>query len=50
MKWEDRYRQLLEYKTMFGDCNVPQNYPANLVLGKWVVSKYECTLIVLLNV
>jgi hypothetical protein len=39
MKWEDRYHELLDYKAAFGDCNVPQNYPANRVLGKWVMKQ-----------
>jgi hypothetical protein len=39
LKWEDRYSELLEYKATYGDCNVPQNYPPNKVLGKWVMKQ-----------
>ena len=34
--WEDRYAQLQQYKKEFGDCNVPQAWPRNVNLGKWV--------------
>ena len=35
-KWEDRYAKLIEYKNKYGDCNVPQKCPDNLLLGAWV--------------
>merc|ERR1719148_395596 len=40
--WETRYEELVEYKRLNGDCNVPQLYKANPQLGKWV--KYQRTL------
>ena len=39
LKWEERYKELIEYKRRVGDCNVPQNYPPNRVLGKWVMKQ-----------
>ena len=39
LKWEERYKELLAYKKETGDCNVPQNYPPNRVLGKWVMKQ-----------
>ena len=34
--WSDFFRQLCEYKVQYGHCQVPQKYPANPKLGKWV--------------
>jgi hypothetical protein len=34
--WGERLRELYEYKTQFGDCIVPTNFPANPKLGTWV--------------
>ena len=34
--WYDRLSELMEYKQIFGDCNVPQKYPENARLGIWV--------------
>eukprot|EP00540_Astrosyne_radiata_P001960 CAMPEP_0116846274 /NCGR_PEP_ID=MMETSP0418-20121206/13741_1 /TAXON_ID=1158023 /ORGANISM="Astrosyne radiata, Strain 13vi08-1A" /LENGTH=287 /DNA_ID=CAMNT_0004477497 /DNA_START=152 /DNA_END=1015 /DNA_ORIENTATION=- len=34
--WEDRLRELLEYKTKNGNCLVPSNYPENPQLATWV--------------
>ena len=39
LKWEDRLAELESYKREHGDCNVPQNYPPNRVLGKWVMKQ-----------
>jgi hypothetical protein len=39
LKWEERYKELIRYKREVGDCNVPQNYPPNRVLGKWVMKQ-----------
>jgi hypothetical protein len=38
-RWALRFRQLLEYKKEFGDCNVPENFSGNLQLGQWVHSQ-----------
>jgi hypothetical protein len=32
--WDEMFRQLVEYKSMHGDCLVPSRYEANLKLGK----------------
>ena len=34
--WEIRYDELLQFKATHGDCDVPAEYLANPVLGKWV--------------
>jgi hypothetical protein len=34
--WDMHFRQLLEYKHAFGDCNVPHHFSRNLPLGHWV--------------
>ena len=34
--WERRFRELVEYKAVHGDCEVPQNYSQNTSLGTWV--------------
>jgi hypothetical protein len=34
--WEFRYAELVEYKKVHGECNVPWDYSANLELGRWV--------------
>lgn len=34
--WEDRLRELLEYKKSNGNCLVPSNYPSNPQLATWV--------------
>lgn len=34
--WEQRFAELLKYKAEYGDCNVPQLWPQNRQLGKWV--------------
>jgi hypothetical protein len=33
MSWDERYKQLVEYKKQNGHCNVPQKHPG---LGNWV--------------
>jgi hypothetical protein len=35
-QWQDRFRQMCEYKIQFGHCIVPQQYAANPKLGRWV--------------
>jgi hypothetical protein len=39
--WEERYEQLLQYRDEHGDCNVPQLWPENRSLGRWVM-KQRC--------
>jgi Helicase associated domain len=34
--WDENYAQLLIYKAMHGNCEVPYGYKADPVLGKWV--------------
>ena len=36
MIWNQRFRELEEYASRFGSCNVPKNYINNADLGKWV--------------
>jgi hypothetical protein len=35
-KWEYRYRQLMEYRANFHNCDVPRHWKTNKPLGKWV--------------
>lgn len=35
-KWEQMFRELVDYKNRYGDCNVPAKYAANRPLGFWV--------------
>jgi hypothetical protein len=34
--WEDRLRELADYREIHGDCNVPKVYSENTRLGRWV--------------
>ena len=34
--WNDLHRLLVEYEAEHGNCLVPQHYPDNKALGKWV--------------
>jgi hypothetical protein len=34
--WQIRFEELKEYKTKFGNCDVPQKYSPNQRLGSWV--------------
>ena len=34
--WDERFKQLKEYRQVKGDCNVPYQYDANPQLGYWV--------------
>ena len=34
--WHEMYLALKEYKSIHGDCNVPQSHPDNPQLGMWV--------------
>lgn len=33
--WETRFRELVDYKERFGDCNLPQHWPENPALADW---------------
>jgi len=35
-KWTKRYDELVQYKGVFGDCNVPKTWKDNPTLGRWV--------------
>jgi len=35
--WEERFQQLVEYKSIHGHCNVPAFYSPNKHLGRWVL-------------
>lgn len=35
-RWNERYSELVEYKSQHGNCNVPYNWPANRTLSQWV--------------
>ena len=37
--WEHRFDELVEYKRIHGDCNVPQAWPENRQLGRWVMKQ-----------
>jgi hypothetical protein len=37
--WQTRFRELKAFKNQHGHCNVPQAYPKNPKLGKWVASQ-----------
>jgi hypothetical protein len=34
--WEERLQELIQYKSVFGDTNVPSNYQANPKLAIWI--------------
>lgn len=34
--WNNRYKELVEFRNKHGHCNVPQRYESNRALGKWV--------------
>jgi len=36
VNWDERFGELLRFKELFGDCNVPQDYSENSDLGVWV--------------
>eukprot|EP00985_Skeletonema_marinoi_P026616 scaffold20741_cov129-Skeletonema_marinoi.AAC.1 len=38
-KWNVRYNELIEYKSVNGHCNVPQKYQANKALANWVMNQ-----------
>lgn len=34
--WQRRYKELIHFRELHGHCMVPQKYPPNRALGKWV--------------
>jgi len=38
---DERFGELLAYKDLHGDCNVPEKWPENLSLGLWVVNRRQ---------
>ena len=40
--WERMFSVLCNYKELKGDCNVPQNYVENPLLGRWVTTQRVC--------
>ncbi|GKY95281.1 hypothetical protein MPSEU_000490100 [Mayamaea pseudoterrestris] len=40
-EWDARYKQLVDYKAVHGDCKVPQHYKENRALGKWTAKQRE---------
>jgi len=34
--WEEKFRELKEYKAEYGNCHVPTKYKENTALGRWV--------------
>jgi len=36
LSWNERYAELVEFRRLNGHCQVPQRYPLNPALGKWV--------------
>ena len=37
--WDERYKQLLEYKEQYGNTKVPKNWATNRQLGIWVMNQ-----------
>jgi len=37
--WRQRYEQLVQYKSVRGDCSVPEVWDENPALGRWVVQQ-----------
>eukprot|EP00586_Coscinodiscus_wailesii_P002188 CAMPEP_0172491936 /NCGR_PEP_ID=MMETSP1066-20121228/22870_1 /TAXON_ID=671091 /ORGANISM="Coscinodiscus wailesii, Strain CCMP2513" /LENGTH=259 /DNA_ID=CAMNT_0013261257 /DNA_START=113 /DNA_END=892 /DNA_ORIENTATION=+ len=37
--WNDQYENLIRYKAIYGHCKVPQKFPDNPGLGKWVMTQ-----------
>ncbi len=40
--WKDRYAELVEYRNLHGDCDVPNNCKGNPQLGNWVNFQRQC--------
>mmetsp|Transcript_30108 Transcript_30108/g.46157 ORF Transcript_30108/g.46157 Transcript_30108/m.46157 type:complete len:310 (-) Transcript_30108:137-1066(-) len=41
MIWNQMFQRLLLYKQQHGDCLVPQTYPQDLKLGRWVLTQRQ---------
>jgi len=39
--WDDRYSDLLKYKSINGHCNIPVDYPPDPVLGRWLATQRQ---------
>jgi hypothetical protein len=39
--WETRYAELLQFRKIHGNCDVPSNYPENMALGAWVYKQRQ---------
>jgi hypothetical protein len=39
--WDERFRQLMEYKEAIGDCRVPRTFSQNPQLGHWVQNQRQ---------
>ena len=39
VSWEYRFEELLQYKKLYGNCDVPVTFPDNRELGNWVNSQ-----------
>ena len=39
--WEERYAELLQFKSAHGNCNVPRNWAENSALGHWVINQRQ---------
>ena len=37
--WNRRFQELVDYKTRFGDSNIPKEWPENKSLGAWVATQ-----------
>lgn len=43
--WDERFEELVAYKETYGNCQVPQHWPKNKTLGKWVAKqRYQYSL------
>ena len=40
-RWESRYCDLIEFKAAHGHCNVPDSWPENLRLARWVMTQRQ---------
>jgi len=40
-RWESRYCELIEFKEVHGHCNVPDSWPENLKLARWVMTQRQ---------
>jgi len=40
-RWESRYCELIEFREVHGHCNVPDSWPENLQLARWVMTQRQ---------